>query len=95
MGKKRRVLNNPKFAALRKTRFPHFFDEAEPNQEEAVIAQKLEEKVEQPRPVLKEIKPEIKAKKENPKLVSKKTTTKAKAPAKRAHKPAAKKRVRK
>ena len=90
MGKKRRILNNPKFAKLRGIRFPKLFSKKEPIEEQAVVVeQKVEEKIEQPKPVLKKDKPKAKAK-PKAKLSSKKTT-KAKASAKKGRKPTAKK----
>ena len=80
MGKKRRVLNNPKFAFLKKIRFFKSSADEEQVQEQAVvIEQKVEEKTEQPKPVLKKDKPKAKVK------------PKAKASAKKGRKPAAKK----
>ena len=76
MGKKRRILNNPKFSFLKKIRFlKSFADEEQAQEQVAVVKQKVEEKIEQPKPVLKADKPKAK-------FSSRKTTTKAKAPAK-------------
>ncbi len=84
MGKKRRILNNPKFAKLREIRFPKLFSKKESTEEEVAVGeQKVEEKAEQPKPVLK--KDKLKAK------LSSKKTTKAKVSAKKGRKPAAKK----
>ena len=46
MGKKRRVLNNPKFAFLKKIRFlKSFADEEQAQEQVAVVKQKVEEKI--------------------------------------------------
>tara|TARA_R110000765_G_scaffold19611_1_gene51332 strand:- start:171 stop:428 length:258 start_codon:yes stop_codon:yes gene_type:complete len=85
MGKKRRILNNPKFAFLKKIRFlKSFADEEQAQEQVAVVEQKVEEKIEQPKPVLKADKPKAK-------LSSKKTTTRTKASVKKGRKPATKK----
>mgnify|MGYP003679087241 CR=1 FL=1 len=75
MGKKRRILNNPKFSFLKKIRFlKSFADEEQAQEQVAVVKQKVEEKIEQPKPVLKAEK-----------------TTRMKASTKKGRKPAAKK----
>jgi hypothetical protein len=78
MGKKRRVLNNPKFAVLKRIRFSHLFAEEEKPPEpvieqklekppEPVIEQKLEKPpepaIEQPKPIIKKAKPKVTQKK--------------------------------
>ncbi len=86
MGKKRRVLNNPKFAALKRVRFSHLF--AEEEKQEPIIEQKLEkprepvieQKLEKPpEPAIEQPKPIIK--KAKPKVTQKKTVAKPRAKA--------------
>ena len=84
MGKKRRILSNPKFASIRKVRFPHLFTNEEPTAEEPAL------QAEAPAPAVEKVPEPKKVAKPKAKLSSKKTT-KAKVSAKKPPKPAAKK----
>ena len=106
MGKKRRIKTSPKFASLRKIRFPHLFTNKEPTAEELEVAA-AEAEIEPATPILDAVAEEPAVQVEapepavekvpepkkvtKPRATSKKTTTKAKAATRKRHKSTAKK----
>ena len=58
MGKKRRILSNPKFARVRKIRFPHLFTNKEPTAEELEVAA-AEAEIEPATPILDAVAEEL------------------------------------
>ena len=58
MGKKRRIKTSPKFASLRKIRFPHLFTNKEPTAEELEVAA-AEAEIEPATPILDAVAEEL------------------------------------